>query len=473
MTIPACAARGAFNPNASHSWDPAGTTDVLSAVGLSPFVTDKLSAQLYGLDNVGLGSTGPQSPVLAQRTVAGMDSKDFFMALFGLSNTDISIGTRGRVSTFLSAYRNNELIASNSFSYTAGAYGRNKTPPSLILGGYDRSRVDLSKTLEADIRNTTTSSDPFQFPVHVDSIVIASDPDVDPNRYSIYRGSEPLSIDSDLTVYIDPVIPQLRLPLSVCDGIAKAFRLVWNETAQLYLMNQSTHDWFIKSNMSIVLSLYSSPSTRDKVSNFTLTSSAFDLRATWPLVETESYYFPLKRATGTYILGRTFLQDTHITVDYGRGNFTLSQGAPWTGQAEEIITILSPSKEDIPATGSTGTRLSNEAYGGIGVAIFLVIAIGLLYCWRTKRWPFSPQNAEHTSAARQEYEKAELHGTAVPWVEAMGEERAELETEERRHEVIGAGDVQGELPGSDTVYELDVDNSTRGTVRMMDDRQER
>lgn len=50
--------------------------------------------QPYGLHNVGLGPSSAGSIVLAKRTLVGIVSQDFFVALFGLSNTAIQTGSR-------------------------------------------------------------------------------------------------------------------------------------------------------------------------------------------------------------------------------------------------------------------------------------------------------------------------------------------------------------------------------------------
>lgn len=308
------------------SWEPAGSTNVLSAVGLSNFAVDKGSAQVYGTSNIGIGSSNPRSQALAGRTVAGVDSKDFFMALFGLSNVEVSLGQLGTRATFLSTYVRDADAPSLSFSYTAGSYEPNNVtasvPPSLILGGYDVSRFDSSTTLKTSITNATSASNPFQFAVNLASITISPDPSANISGDTYDPRTIALS-GSAVTLYVDPVTPQLWLPESACEVFEKAFRLEWNQTAQLYLMNSSTHDWFVQSNRSVTFSL-STSRTNDDVKNFTLSSSTFNLRATWPLVESDSYYFPLKRSSGTNILGRVFLQETHILVDYERGYFNLS-----------------------------------------------------------------------------------------------------------------------------------------------------
>lgn len=463
---PACTNRSIFQPNTSTKWTPLGTANPLSAVGLSSFALEIGSVQPYGLSNVGIGRSDAQSPILSNRTIVGTDSKDFSMATFGLSLTAVSLGELGTSATFLARLVDVAQIPSASFSYTAGSSGQNISakmiPPSLILGGYDKSRFDTSTVLSANF-TTAATPDTFKFGVNLASIFVSSDSS-GINDEEVFLSSNVALSGSSITVWIDPVLPQLWLPESVCKFFEKAFRLEWNDTAQLYLMNSSTHDWLIQSNRSVTFSLHTSNSN-DDIKNFTLSSSAFDLRASWPLVEDDSYYFPLKRASGINVLGRTFLQETYMSVDYERGYFNLSQTTPWNGQLVDIRAVLNSSYDTYTDGNEPGapaeapaksSGVSVGAYAGIGVGIAIsVILIALLLSRKKRWWPFRLRRSTQESAVRHEFDKAELHGTALPWAEAMGHERAELQAGEHIHEVNGSGDVHGELPGSNTVHELD------------------
>lgn len=193
--------------------------------------------------NTNRSDSGPRG----QSVIAGTDSKDFFNALFGL----------GSEAKIVNSYRNTSQTASSSFSYTAGSWARNQSPPSLILGGFDRSRIS-GPSLEARIRNTTRRCDPAQFLMQIQSIIIAPDHGVSTNITSLTVQGGTLTAGDRLPVYIDPVIPQLRLPLHICKRFEDAFGLVWDETVQLYLMNQSTHGNFLQLNATVSFKLTSS-----------------------------------------------------------------------------------------------------------------------------------------------------------------------------------------------------------------------
>lgn len=448
---------------------------------MAALAVDKGKPQPFGLSNIGLGRSGSHSLVLVKGMLAGVDSKDFFMALFGLSNMNINFGGLVSKKTFLSTLSDEGLIASVSFSYTAGIWGGgNETngtgsvPPSLVLGGYDASRINVSTTTAFNVTKAISISNPYQFAIELASITIDAVPDSEAITYT------PVDLqisDSALVAYIDSATPYLWLPLTVCEIFEKAFRLEWDETAQLYLMSSATHDWMMSNDRNVIFSIQSSQPAMRTI-NYTLSMSVLALRATWPLVETDSYYFPLKRGSGVSILGRTFLQQNHISVDYGRGSFNLSRTLPWIDQKEDLQTILnktfeqgsgdseSAGKSEPP--GSTDSRLSSGAYVGIGVGMaMVVVVITLFWYWRKGWWPFGLRRSKVQRTSRQQFDKAELHGHATPWVEAMGVERAELPTKERRHEVVGSGDIQGELPGSETVHELEVSEISRDIEHAM------
>jgi len=177
------------------------------------------------------------------------------------------------------------------------------------------------------------------------------------------------------------------------------------------------------------------------------------LNVTYHYVGSWSYYFPLKRASWPeqYVLGRAFLQETHISVDFDSGYFNLSQARLGSSQAN--IVAIQP-RGDVPNKSS---RLATGAYAGIGVgAGILAIAIGLLVLsWTKKWWPFKKANlliASETHAGKQE-----LHQDAISKVEAMEKKRVELETIESRHGLANS-------TGLDGVHELDAPVHDHGVL---------
>jgi hypothetical protein len=232
----------------------------------------------------------------------------------------------------------------------------------------------------------------------------------------------------------------------------------------------------LKENAVVRFALGGRPDDRSG-QEYSLPYSAFDLRLDPPLVEKPTYYFPLKRAKdpSQYVFGRTFLQETYITVDYERANFSLSQ-AYLAGGPGYIVPIFNTTysardrNESITPNGSNGPTkkgLPSGASAGIGVSagVLALAGIVLVLSWR-KGWLIFRKN----SSSLDIFEKGELHGNDKPRVEAMqkeraelvgtataeamGKEAAELETVETSQE---AGILSPTVEGIDEVHELDGD----------------
>jgi hypothetical protein len=210
------------------------------------------------------------------------------------------------------------------------------------------------------------------------------------------------SRSNGIQVRIDTVSPQMWLPLEICMLFEKAFGLTWNDTLQLYLVDDDTHASLLRTNPSVSIKLSGYGAATQ---SFVLPYSAFDLQVAPPLVESTTNYFPLKRASNPmqYMLGLTFLQEVYLLVDYERNLYSLSQLYP-PGGPGNVLPIYSTT-EDPPESKDTG--LSKGAYAGIGVGIGLTVLmlLGLFISWR-KGWGIFRKKP----SAPDIIEKAELHG---------------------------------------------------------------
>lgn len=162
----------------------------------------------------------------------------------------------------------------------------------LIFGGYDTSRFipnSVSFTMAADITRDLV--------VYLQSIT--------------YSGSANSKLLSEpILIFIDSTDPNLWLPGNVCDAFEQAFGLVLDSATGLYLIDDAQNTKLRNSNAQVSFKLANVHSGGDTVT-VTLPYEAFALTAKPPLVNSTSYYFPLKRAANStqYTLGRTFLQE--------------------------------------------------------------------------------------------------------------------------------------------------------------------
>ena len=130
-----------------------------------------------------------------------------------------------------------------------------------------------------------------------------------------YNGSTTASLLSEsIYAFIDSTDPNIWLPDDACDAFENAFGLTLDDDSGLYLINDTHHSTLVDANAEVSFKLSNVRSGGETVT-ITLPYAAFDLTAEAPLVDNQSYYFPLKRASNStqYTLGRTFLQEAYVT----------------------------------------------------------------------------------------------------------------------------------------------------------------
>jgi hypothetical protein len=287
----------------------------------------------------------------------------------------------------------------------------------------------------------------FPITVHIAYIQFKGYPGVDVQQ--VFRADSAL-LQQDIP--IDSSIPQIWLPLDACKAFKDFFHLTWSETLQFCLVNHTAHQDLRRHNSSVTFGILGDDNT---ITNFTLPYSAFDLNVSYPISNNTMSYFPLKRASSPeqYMLGRTFLQETYISVDYDRWVFNISQ--VYSRGNPRVFAITSPSN----ATSDVAPhhfRISSGVYAGIGVGAGLtILALALaVLLWHNK-------GGKAKQIDKQEkFDKAEMHGQDIPRAEAMAKDRGELDAIENSQEVFGTQLLPWELEGSNPMHELDV--SDRG-----------
>jgi hypothetical protein len=103
---------------------------------LSPNESSNNTGATWGQDNVGLGTSSPTSPILAEQYVIRYLVGDFFMGSFGLAAGNSGPPGGDKPNFLDNLYDSAQMIASRSYGYTAGAHYRkcsSPTIPSLTL----------------------------------------------------------------------------------------------------------------------------------------------------------------------------------------------------------------------------------------------------------------------------------------------------------------------------------------------------
>lgn len=420
-----------FHRNASTSW----STQRLANGGLYSLITFEerylglTGNAYYGFETINLGLPGSNLPTVYNQVVAGFGTDNFWLGSLGLSPIPFNFTDLNNPQpSLLATLYNQSLIPSLSWAYTAGAYYQK--PPvlgSLTLGGYDTTRFkanDVTFAFGADFSRDLL--------VKLQSITYNT------------IGSSPL-LATTIDIFIDSMVTNIYLPVSVCRAFEIAFNLTWNATAEMYFLSEATHNALLAQDPTITFTLGNGSSTVDIV----LPYAAFYLNVSQPLVNKEARYFPLKQAQNSsqYTLGRVFFQEAYVIADYGRQSFSVSQALfPQTNIPQKLVSIFPPGYK----SQDDKKKLSPGAIAGIAVAGFAVIAFmaGLVLCFRrrTKR-----QRARDNLMADLSF-----HG-GVEKAEPTVQYKAELQDAETTiRELDGWGPAAPELQGKhvSSRYEL-------------------
>ncbi|KAF2017234.1 acid protease [Aaosphaeria arxii CBS 175.79] len=385
-----------FRANNSKSWSQIG----IFGVDLEERLNINITGQ-FGYDNIALGDAAAGSEALAldRQVVTGIAEMDYFLGHIPLGITKSSFNSLGlAIDSFIYQLREQSKIPSISFAYTAGARYRLKSVfGSLIFGGYDSTRFEANDTPFS----FTFSTDPSRLlTVGVESITATNTLDGTSSLSSSYHFS-----------LIDSTVSHLWLPEDICDNFAVAFGLTYDNRTQLYTVNDTIHEQLTAKNPSVTIKLVNS--MQDSSVNFTnivLPYAAFDLQASYPYYDNATNYFPIRRATSDkqYVLGRAFLQEAYLIVDYERANFTVAQAAfPDPLPAADIVTIKPPSNStSTTSPSSSGSSLSTGAIVGIavgGAAVLIILGVVAFFFVRRKR--------RRAANAKYELENTQLPGS--------------------------------------------------------------
>jgi hypothetical protein len=115
--------RGRFyNYSASASWVPNTSNITTTIYDLALESNLGYSGKgRYGFDNITLGYSGAGGPTLANQTVASIATKEFFLGIFGVKPQASNFTSlNDPIPSFMQNLRNQSMIPSLSWAYTAG-----------------------------------------------------------------------------------------------------------------------------------------------------------------------------------------------------------------------------------------------------------------------------------------------------------------------------------------------------------------
>jgi Eukaryotic aspartyl protease len=290
--------------------------------------------------------------------------------------------------SFADTLYSNGSISSMSWSYTAGAYYRLKSVyGDLIFGGYDASRFTPN-----DVVFTMTGDNLRDIVVTIHGITATTG-----------QGNMTLMSTPEFA-FIDSAVPELWLPVEVCQQFEKAFGLELDQASGLYLLNDTAHQNLLNMNPDITFTL-ADQKTGGPTIDIVLPYGSFDLQVAPPiLVNKTSYYFPLKSTSDDtlYTLGRAFLQEAYVTTHYESRTFNVSQCIFDDTASPHVIALPPNLPTSATSSGSKGSgsgsgshkKLGGGAIAGIvigAVAGLLLLGALIFFCLRRrKREPEAP-----------------------------------------------------------------------------------
>ena len=256
---------------------------------------------------------------------------------------------------------------------------------SLTLGGYDSARFEPN-----DLSFDFAPDDSRDLVVGIQGI---SYTDETQNTHDLLNSSP------GILAYVDSTIAEIWLPASACAAFEDAFGLVYDPVNKLYPVNSTWHAHMQILNPNVTFTLGNTVSGGPTI-DIILPYAAFDLQASWPKYPSSTLYFPLQPAANEtqYTLGRTFLQEAYLIVDWERGNFSVSQciWPPMLGS--NLVPITSPdnsqngtshASQPGPLTSPSSSTNSNNTIGvAVGVAVgilCLVTAVAAVLVFRRRK----------------------------------------------------------------------------------------
>jgi hypothetical protein len=326
----ACAdARGwLFNNKSSSTFDYVGIYGLW--VGQNIGTTGNA---VLGFDRVGLSGIGENGPTLDDTIVAAYATQNmYYVGIFGINPKPTNFSDFNEPTpSYMTRLKDQNMIPSISFGYTAGAYYRfTGSFASLTLGGYDTSKY---------IANNLT----FMFaPDNERDVMVAIQSISTPSLMDSNPVATELMVNK-VYALIDSSSAELWLPADVCEAFEVEFGLTYDNATELYLVNDTLHESLLKRNASVTFKLGQGPDSQETV-QITLPYAAFDQKVTPPYrnVENISNYFPLRRVNESQVtLGRTFMQEAYVTVDYEVSRFQVSQ-VLWDQYAEKNLVAIPP-----------------------------------------------------------------------------------------------------------------------------------
>ncbi|KAL8801240.1 MAG: hypothetical protein Q9182_004589 [Xanthomendoza sp. 2 TL-2023] len=360
----------------------------------------------FGWDNVALTTPEGAKTTVNHTVVAGIVTNDSYLGALGLAQRPVVWEDHSdSAPSLISILKEKSLIPNLSYGYTAGASYKS-APASLTIGGYDTSRFTPN-----DVSFAFGPLPARQLLVSIQAISVTNS-----------KAQSDL-LTQGITALIDSTVPHIWLPELACKAFEAAFGIKHDPIKNLYLVDNDQHNAMVKQDAKVTFQLGTSLNG-GAVVKITLPYASFDLEAAPPFVKSQTRYFPLRRAKDEtqYTLGRVFLQEAFIVVDYDHSKFSVSQALYTQGAPSHIVVTSAEGSTNTTTTDSTSgtpplTKTSSGKAGGLGTgaiagiaaAIVVLLLLATSYCLWRFRFKKNPRDRKVKAKA-----DAELEDTSEP-----------------------------------------------------------
>lgn len=186
-------------------------------------------------------------------------------------------------------------------------------------------------------------------------------------------------LPSGINAYIDSTVPEIWLPLEACKAFEDAFGLTYDAENEFYPVSDNLHNKLLDRNASISFTI-GNTNVGGKTTEIVLPYDSFDLQARRPFSPNGTKYFPIRRADNDtqFTLGRTFLQESYLIVDWERANFSVSQCLFDSDNMNQKLVPINSVNTTSNATVTTGNKKSSNTGEIIGIAVGVAVALVLI-----------------------------------------------------------------------------------------------
>lgn len=246
-------------------------------------------------------------------------------------------------------YRNGAVPSSSFGMHIGSASAASPMQGSLSFGGFDRNR------LTGDV--LTLAGEPSTPVLLTDiSIKVVRGPspfDLSDKKANLLLKGNSSMPKTGIPVTLDGCSPYLTLPRTTCDGISAHLPVTYNGSLGLYLWNTKDPRYKDIVNSASVLSFSFMGSDNTKSVAVHVPFQHLNLTLEPPLVDEPVPYFPCSTGgTGSYVLGRAFLQDAFLAGNWHKETWWLGQAPGPNIPANADVVSMQPDDVSIRGSGN-------------------------------------------------------------------------------------------------------------------------